>query len=216
MEAATNMSYANSTCQDNSMQLMTVDSNMTQTALTIFVQETLSEGIFWVDGGNGSDTCNVIAIDGSGSVVNQTNCIRNSFYSICEYKDSKVPKNVDFPMNLDACGFVFPIMTDATDRYTRYGCVMAYTRSYVDSNYNCILNGMQMFKISPLKVLDSLNMFLITLFGKNSGVIMWVNGAASNGSCSYLDGSKDPFAVGQAGCDQLNWSVCEAPYDGSY
>ncbi|CAG9810476.1 unnamed protein product [Chironomus riparius] len=213
IETASNGSYANSTCQDNFMQLMAVDSNMTQTALTIFVQETLSEGTFWINGGNGSDICNFIAVNGTGPTINQTKCSWYQYYSICEYKDPKVPVKVNFEPNLDACGLVLPIMGNDS---SRYACFMSYTRSYDDSSYNCMLNGMEMFKVAPMSVVGDLNDFFVRFYGKNSGVVMWINGTAQAGSCSFLDGSKNPFEVARGDCDQLYWSICETAYDGTY
>jgi len=198
------------------MQLMTIDSNMTQTALSIFVQETLSEGTFWIGGGNGTDMCNFIIVNGTGSVIKQDRCSWFSYYSICEYKDPNVSKKIKFPVNLDACGFVFPVMTEKDKDYTRYACIMAYTRSYIDSNYNCMLNGMNMFNVSPTSVMETINEFLVSFFGNNSGILMWANAPVQGGSCSFLDGTKVPFAIANGSCDQLYWSICEAPYDGSY
>ncbi|XP_070502505.1 uncharacterized protein [Chironomus tepperi] len=216
METASNGTYAGSACQASSMQLMTVDSNMTRTALTIFVQETLSEGTFWISGGNGSEICNFVAVNGTGLVINQSRCQWNSLFSICEYNDSSVPTKVGFPTNLEACGFVFAVAAETIKEYTGYACVMAYTRSYADSSYNCMLNGMKMFNAESKLVMETLNEYLVSLYGNSSGVILWIDGYSKAGSCAVLDGSKVPFAVAGADCDQLNWSICEAPYDGSY
>ncbi|XP_070501494.1 uncharacterized protein [Chironomus tepperi] len=216
VDKVANGTYVNSICRDMSMQLMTVDSNMTRTALTIFVQETLSEGTFWISGGNGSEICNFADINGTGLSINQTECMWNSLYSICEYKDPSVPTKLSFEPDLDACGFVIPVATETDKDFTRYACVMAYTRSYVNSNYNCMLNGMKMFNAESKLVMETLNEYLVSFFGNSSGVILWIDGYSQAGSCAVLDGSKVPFAVGRGDCDQLNWSICEAPYDGSY
>jgi hypothetical protein len=216
VETASNGSNANSTCQANSMQLMTIDSNMTQTALSIFVQETLSEGTFWVSSGNGTDMCNFVAVNGTGLVINQARCSWFTYYSICEYKDPNVPKRISFSPNLDACGLTFPVQNDAGKEYTRYACIMGYTRSYVDSSYACMLNGMQMFNVIPKSVMLTVNEFLVSFYGNNSGIFMWVNGPVDAGSCSFLDGNQVPIAVAGGSCDQQFWSICETPYDGSY
>ena len=200
--------YANSFCQANSMQLMTIDSSMTQTALTIFIQDTLMIGSYWISGGNGTGMCKYLTVNGTSSSTDQDRCSDYNYNIICEYKDPNVPAKIKFRTNVYACRFVSPILDDV-NLDNRYACIMAYARSYIDSNFICIINGMKLFNISDNSIVSPLSKLLGHYFGSNSGTIIWVNGPAKAGSCSYFNGTGSKFSVGSGNCDKFHWSICE-------
>lgn len=192
---------------------MKVDSNFTQLALTIFIQETVSEGVFWIGTGNvtGDYYSPVLIVNYTMFLYDQKYSEWDYYPSIYEFNDKSVPKTTNFDVvNYDACGAIDEIFDTSLNK-TKYSCLIGYSRTYAIAEYNCKINGMKLMQISDYGMIFVLGSITDSYLGESSGAKIWINGNYGNGSCSYFDGTSANYEVGTSPCDSRYWSYCEAP-----
>lgn len=191
---------------------MSIDSNVTKMAVTIFVQEILSEATLWMAGGDGR-FCGLLAVNGSSMVNSSVRCTWYEYPTMCQYRDPNATAKIEFPVNMDACGWSPSVGYNQPD-VPKFACLIGYTRNYEMSDYNCRINGMKLFNIGSNGTEVGLNRVTEDYIEGKSGINIWLNGNFTNGTCAYFDGNYSPFRVGSADCESLFWSYCENPIKG--